>query len=200
MVDHYPSSGSNHLLSHFQPNVILRGAQLTIVGALRALQNPSFLTSQHYKQVAIAVACGIAIRIAIFLPLEPYFCRIRFTKAQKRNWFHDREGLLFGFGIGFYLLIRIPFLGVLIYGIAEASTAYLITKITDPPPPPDQSEGFAANQQHWTNKIDFLKLGFTEIDKQIQSEKTTHPLNLESTPSMHNSNPPPYQEFEDKQL
>lgn len=32
--------------------------------------------------------------------------------------------------------MKIPLLGVLIYGIAEASTAYLITKITDPPPPP----------------------------------------------------------------
>jgi hypothetical protein len=39
---------------------------------------------------------------------------------------------LFGFGVGFYIFLRIPLLGVLIYGIAEASTAYLITKITDP--------------------------------------------------------------------
>ncbi|TQS35339.1 hypothetical protein Golomagni_04244 [Golovinomyces magnicellulatus] len=338
-------------MSHFDPNAILRGVQLTVVGAFRALQNPSLLTSQHYKQVAIAIACGIAIRIiisipvyivqvllwllsfvlnvdymttwiqnifsslgyvqdyvlqvpfffmilmryltptldnmfmeslawvdrtyyqkhkgedstvlrkgyyqnlskyatgntntqpkntpnaikkllirsvtsagislliftlsympvvgrfvlptasfytfqkvtgfapaavifgtGIFLPrkflviflqsyfasrklLEPYFCRIRFNKEQKRNWFRDREGLLFGFGIGFYLFLRIPFFGVLIYGIAEASTAYLITKITDPPPPPDRSEGFAAGQQHWTNKVDFLKLNLREIDQ-----------------------------------
>lgn len=32
--------------------------------------------------------------------------------------------------MGYYFLIKIPLLGVLIYGIAEASTAYLITKIT----------------------------------------------------------------------
>jgi uncharacterized protein involved in cysteine biosynthesis len=55
--------------------------------------------------------------------LEPYFSRIRFTKEQKKHWFHDREGLLFGFGVGFYVFQRIPLLGVLIYGIAEASTA-----------------------------------------------------------------------------
>jgi uncharacterized protein involved in cysteine biosynthesis len=54
--------------------------------------------------------------------LEPYFSRIRFTKEQKKNWFHDREGLLFGFAVGFYIFLRIPLLGVLIYGIAEAST------------------------------------------------------------------------------
>ncbi|KAI9757047.1 MAG: hypothetical protein M4579_003616 [Chaenotheca gracillima] len=96
--------------------------------------------------------------------LEPYFSRIRFSKEQKRGWFRDREGLLFGFGVGFYLFLRIPFLGVLIYGVAEASTAYLITKITDPPPPPTYSEGFAESQVRWSNKIDFLKLPLENID------------------------------------
>lgn len=52
--------------------------------------------------------------------LEPYFARIHFTKEEKRKWFRSREGLLFGFGIGFYILLRVPLLGVLIYGIAEA--------------------------------------------------------------------------------
>ncbi|KAI6245058.1 hypothetical protein HI914_06880 [Erysiphe necator] len=389
MADDYPSFSSNFLMSHFQPNAILRGAQLTIVGALRALRNPSLLTSRHYKQVAIAIACGIAIRIAIALPvlgikvllwltsfvfdyeyvswshnvanglgfiqnsvlqvpfflmtvmrnitptldemfmeslawvdstyykkhegensasirngyyenlskyptrdiyaqpksaayklkkliswsskkagisllifilsytpvvgqfvlpgasfytfqkviglapaglvfgigiflprtflviflqsyfasrnlmrelLEPYFCRIRFTKTQKKNWFHDREGLLFGFGIGFYLLIRIPFLGVLIYGIAEASAAYLITKITDPPPPPNKSEGYAATQQYWTTKIDFLRLSFSEIDKNTHSKKTLPTSNLASMSFSNDSEPPPYQEIEYKSI
>jgi hypothetical protein len=57
--------------------------------------------------------------------LEPYFARIRFTPEQKRRWFRSREGLLFGFGIGFYVLLRVPLLGVLIYGIAEAVGAFL---------------------------------------------------------------------------
>lgn len=52
--------------------------------------------------------------------LEPYFARIKFTAEEKRKWFRSREGLLFGFGIGFYVLLRVPLLGVLIYGIAEA--------------------------------------------------------------------------------
>lgn len=52
--------------------------------------------------------------------LEPYFARIKFTKEQKKQWFRSREGLLFGFGIGFYTLLKTPLLGVLIYGIAEA--------------------------------------------------------------------------------
>lgn len=97
--------------------------------------------------------------------LEPYFARVRFTKEQKRNWFRSREGLLFGFGIGFYILLRVPLLGVLIYGVAEASTAYLITKVTDPPPPPSDTEGYAASQQEWKNKMKFMSLSLGNLDK-----------------------------------
>lgn len=96
--------------------------------------------------------------------LEPYFARVRFTSEQKRNWFRSREGILFGFGIGFYALLRVPLLGVLIYGIAEASTAYLITKVTDPPPAPSNSDGFAASQQEWKNKQKFLSLSLKNLD------------------------------------
>ncbi|KAI0879837.1 formamidase [Annulohypoxylon maeteangense] len=100
--------------------------------------------------------------------LEPYFARVHFSKEQKRKWFRSREGLLFGFGIGFHTLLRVPLLGVLIYGIAEASTAYLITKITDPPPSPKSSrfemEQFTATQQVWRNKHEFLNLPLANLD------------------------------------
>lgn len=99
--------------------------------------------------------------------LEPYFARVRFTSEQKRNWFRSREGLLFGFGIGFYILLRVPLLGVLIYGVAEASTAFLITKVTDPPPSPSEAEAgnYAASQQEWKNKQKFLSLSLGNMDK-----------------------------------
>lgn len=96
--------------------------------------------------------------------LEPYFSRINYTNEQKKAWFREREGVLFGFGVGYYFLIKIPLLGVLIYGIAEASTAYLITKITKPPPPPAYSAGFAEGSLQWTNKHEFLKLNIVHID------------------------------------
>ncbi|KAI5793735.1 hypothetical protein DFH27DRAFT_567113 [Peziza echinospora] len=66
--------------------------------------------------------------------LSPYFSRLPFTPKQKQKWFRDREGVLFGFGVGFLLLVRLRLVGVLFYGIAEASTAYLVTKITEPIP------------------------------------------------------------------
>lgn len=100
------------------------------------------------------------------MKLEPYFSRIRYTKDQKKRWFHDREGVLFGFGVGFYIFLKIPLLGVLIYGIAEASTAYLITKITDPPPPPEvaEAENYVESQVRWRNKHEFLNLDLNHLD------------------------------------
>ena len=114
--------------------------------------------------------------------LEPYFARIHFSKEEKRKWFRSREGLLFGFGIGFYILLRVPLLGVFIYGVAEAvscllfwgvprtqltpiqSTAYLITKVSDPPPPPSQSQDFTSSQLEWKNKAKFLSLPLANLD------------------------------------
>lgn len=121
--------------------------------------------------------------------LEPYFARVHMTKKQKKNWFHSREGLLFGFGIGFYTLLRVPLLGVLIYGIAEASTAYLITKITDPPPPPSQAAEYAENQQEWTNKHEFLSLSLFELDTHSDPAQAG-PGSTSSAPN----DPPTYEE------
>ncbi|KAL3469092.1 hypothetical protein BJX99DRAFT_88051 [Aspergillus californicus] len=97
--------------------------------------------------------------------LEPYFSRVKFTSEQKRRWFQDREGVLFGFAFAFTFVLKMPIFGVLMYGVAEASTAYLITKITDPPPSPTQGEGFAETQVEWKNKHDFLGLSLDNLDK-----------------------------------
>jgi hypothetical protein len=53
------------------------GSPLTITHtdhhqALRALQNPALFTSEHYKQAALAVAIGIAIRLAIAIPVRMF--------------------------------------------------------------------------------------------------------------------------------
>lgn len=71
--------------------------------------------------------------------------------------------MLFGFAVGFYVFVKIPLVGVLIYGLAEASTAYLITKITDPPPAPSEVESFKQNPR-WKNKHEFLSLPWHDMD------------------------------------
>ena len=60
----------------------------------------------------------------------------------------------------------------MIYGIAEASTAYLITKITDPPPAPASSERFAESQVKWANKQEFLRLPLANLDAHNASTET----------------------------
>ncbi|KAG9770675.1 hypothetical protein KCU88_g6587, partial [Aureobasidium melanogenum] len=98
--------------------------------------------------------------------LEPYFSRIRFSKQQKKVWFMDRSGVLFGFSAAFAVMVKVPLLGVLIYGIAEASTAYLITKITEPPPPPGpETKVFIDNEVRWKNKHLFLNLPLDKLDE-----------------------------------
>lgn len=96
--------------------------------------------------------------------LEPYFSRVPYSKTEKRQWFRDREGVLFGFGVLFFIFIKIPLVGVLIYGIAEASTAFLLTKITDPPPPPSEGKEYAQSQIKWKNKQKFLSLPLDKLD------------------------------------
>lgn len=45
------------------------------------------------------------------------------------------------------------------------STAYLITKITDAPPPPAERREFAESQVEWRNKQKFLSLSLANMDK-----------------------------------
>ncbi|TVY89996.1 hypothetical protein LAWI1_G001303 [Lachnellula willkommii] len=174
-------------LSNFQAGISLTIFALSYIPYIGRLVLPAASFYTFNKVVGLGPA-AVVFGTGLFLPrrylviflqsyfasrslmrelLEPYFSRIKFTKEQKKHWFHDREGLLFGFGVGFYIFQRIPLLGVLIYGIAEASTAYLITKVTDPPPPPASSEGFAASQQEWKNKHEFLNLKFSDLDTHI---------------------------------
>lgn len=89
--------------------------------------------------------------------------------------------MLFGFGVGFFIFLKIPLLGVLIYGIAEASTAYLMTKITDPPPPPAEFDSFAESQVRWKNKHEFLSLPLAKLDAHnVETDSTAqNPLHTD---------------------
>jgi hypothetical protein len=96
-----------------------------------------------------------------------------------------QDYLIGGFGVGFYLVVRLPLIGPLAYGIAEAATAFIITKvqstqlviegqITDPPPPPVYSAAFPASQIKWTNKTRFLGApaqGDWSVEYQMQGKE-----------------------------
>ncbi|ODQ67513.1 hypothetical protein NADFUDRAFT_40667 [Nadsonia fulvescens var. elongata DSM 6958] len=111
--------------------------------------------------------------------LTPYFSRLLFTRSEKEKWFKARQGIMFGFGVGFYLLLRIPFVGIVIYGLAEASSAYLITKVTDPPPAPALAVHWAETQTVWTRQNEVISgsdlvddgFGAAMIGSWVNSEK-----------------------------
>lgn len=104
--------------------------------------------------------------------LAPYFSRVRFTKSEKDQWIRSREGILFGFGLCHFLLIRrLPWVGLLLYGFAESSVAYLVTKITDPPPKQvSQLVKWNSSQLVWNREkeLDLLSGLFADNDEGFQ--------------------------------
>ncbi|OWB61837.1 hypothetical protein B5S29_g2741 [[Candida] boidinii] len=104
----------------------------------------------------------LCIRTLLISFLNPYFKKLPFNKNQKDRWINNRIGILYGFGIFFYFLINIPFIGLVIYGLGEASSGYLITKITDEPPPIREYKGSDINaindwvesECNWTQDYD----------------------------------------------
>ncbi|GBL49942.1 hypothetical_protein [Candidozyma auris] len=104
--------------------------------------------------------------------LAPYFSRVRFTKSEKDQWIRSREGLLFGFGLCHYLIIRrLPWVGLLLYGFAESSVAYLVTKVSDPPPRQiSQLVKWNSSQLVWNREkeLDLLSGSFVDKDEGFQ--------------------------------
>ncbi|KAG0231348.1 hypothetical protein BGW41_002214 [Actinomortierella wolfii] len=68
--------------------------------------------------------------------LDPYFIRLGMTHYQKRKWFNYRKSVLLGFGVVFYIGCSVPLVGVAIFGLAQASSAFVLQSLADPPPPP----------------------------------------------------------------
>lgn len=124
----------------------------------------SYFSSRTLMRELVRILLVLEMQITNSRQLEPYFSRVRYSKEEKKIWFKDRAGVLFGFGLGFFLFVKIPLVGVLIYGLAEASTAYLITKITEPPPPPAEADNYKKDSLRWKNKHEFLNLPWQNMD------------------------------------
>lgn len=107
----FPAAGFYSLYRALDEDILVAAA-IAVVGLL-------LLPKRTY---VILVQGWLSTRALTRELLEPYFARIHFTDSQKREWFHEREAVLFGFGLAFYLAIRLPLIGPLTYGIAEAAT------------------------------------------------------------------------------
>lgn len=99
--------------------------------------------------------------------LMPYYSRVKFTKSDKEQWTRTREGILFGFGLCFFIIIhKLSWCGLLIYGFAESSAAYLITKVTDPPPShPAHLLKWSSTQLMWSKEKEHRLLSGKAIEK-----------------------------------
>ena len=115
------------LHTSFEPNAILRGAQLTAVGnygsttsartisdldigANRALQNPALFTSTHYRQAAFAVVAGLVIRLIVWLPTLGIRALLKFiglfTDLSQSGW--DEE-VVEGIDFVEHSVLQVPF-------------------------------------------------------------------------------------------
>ncbi|KAI8344808.1 hypothetical protein BC941DRAFT_498005 [Chlamydoabsidia padenii] len=77
----------------------------------------------------ILVRSLIGMRTLMRELLEPYFSRMHFSHKDKLKWFSGRKDVLFGFSAIAYLLIRVPFVGFVGYGVAQAAAAYMLTTV-----------------------------------------------------------------------
>ncbi|KAI8975257.1 hypothetical protein BDF20DRAFT_906672 [Mycotypha africana] len=65
--------------------------------------------------------------------LTPYFARMQMTHRERRRWFSGRKDVLWGFSFIAYVIVNLPIVGFIGYGIAQAASAYMLTVVTDPP-------------------------------------------------------------------
>lgn len=125
------------------------------------------LTRQHF---VIMLQVYFSTRSLTQQLLQPYWARVgtAFTPYQKSKWYREREGLLFGFSLPFVILLRIPFIGILTYGIASSSAAFLVSKVTHPPPTdPSLMVKYADEEVLWTQgRRNLIKAGVEKIAKQ----------------------------------
>jgi hypothetical protein len=95
----------------------------------------------------------------------PYFVRMHMSHKEKRSWFSGRKDILFGFSAIAYIIIRLPFVGILGYGIAQAASAYMLTVVTEPP----SKEIFKKRLDEHENSVDDL----TVLDKSTPETMTS---------------------------
>ena len=132
--------------------------------------------------------------------LLPYFARVgtAFTKYQKAKWFREREGVLFGFALPFFILMRIPYVGVLAYGLASASAAFLVSKITRPPPEDKEKlKEYADREVLWTQgRRNLVRDGWEkihELDSTSSPNPGTGPIDASESMKLKSEDDPIHQ-------
>ncbi|OAA81901.1 hypothetical protein LEL_01446 [Akanthomyces lecanii RCEF 1005] len=178
----HPKSSALLDLSNFDINAVLRGMQLTLVGAHRALQNPAMFTNDHYKQAAYAVAIGIAIRLVVSIPIALVRFAIwllsLFISLDSVTW---DDSLINGMDfmaeyvlqIPFFLMVLMRYMVPTLDNLFMQSLHWVDLTYTQKHKHDDQvseARQYAQNQQIWRNKHEILSLSLANLDSlQIHS-------------------------------
>ncbi|KND01844.1 uncharacterized protein SPPG_03634 [Spizellomyces punctatus DAOM BR117] len=63
--------------------------------------------------------------------VEPYLCRSQLNSSQRRAWLARNEPIIAGFTLPFWFCLSIPWVGPLMFGLAQAAAARLCVEIFD---------------------------------------------------------------------
>lgn len=67
--------------------------------------------------------------------LDPYFERRGLDYAGQRAAVKTHRAAMFGFGLPWTLVLGLPLIGPLLFGLAQAAAALLVTEVIEPAPP-----------------------------------------------------------------
>ncbi|KAL2124786.1 hypothetical protein VTJ04DRAFT_1151 [Mycothermus thermophilus] len=139
---------------------VVRRSRLFLLVALAAIILP-------WEWLMVLLQARLGSNQLVKTLLSPYIERMGFRPAQYEQWIRARDQVLFGFAAVWWALMQlpVPMLPHVVLGAAQASMAYVITTITDPPPPQDTPERdeFLNTQIEWKNKERFLALPILKL-------------------------------------
>lgn len=155
----YLVSSYNKLLATIFTSALLFQNLVNIFGVSTTLVIV-FLCSQisvSYVTTFIII-CNESTCLMNELIVDPYFNRmIHFTKRERGQWIRSRQGILFGFGLLFTILIRqYPLVSLIVLTVSKMSLGYLLTKISDKPPTKSSTLiHWTTSQLFWSKKSEF---------------------------------------------
>ncbi|KAF7721654.1 hypothetical protein EC973_004330 [Apophysomyces ossiformis] len=93
-----------------------------------------FFFISHHTAMKLLHAL-VVMRALMRQMFDPYFARMDMNRIDRRRWLQRRKELLFAFSALTYFLTHIPYIAFIGYGISQATAAYMLTTVVDPPQP-----------------------------------------------------------------
>lgn len=138
------------------------------LGPIPSILLIALLNLLPYEYTSIALTSFYACSNMSIDFLLPFINRINPTKLEIGYWMNSRDGVLFGFTLVYFTLMNyFSNYAVVFYMWGQMNTAYLITKLSNSPPPvvSDSRSSLMtwfSTQLIWNNVFSFTSGGFLE--------------------------------------